>query len=426
MLLSSCVLIIAVALILLSANVLGTVQADPSSISYVVFTLHPEYASQHKGFFSIISALLGLGAMLGFIDIRKPLARIFFLFSFSVCSGIALKCLAFPAALSVASVQEDGDEPASVSVLFNWMTLYCVVSAYLATTAVFHALSSTSSEYYSRIALVLWTILPFSLVCYLVFKASWWPEAVSPADQITESIAGILWVACCIPVGILVCTSGAEIMKDYSSQPIERSVNGRGKNHARQSKTAVVSLYSAMVAIMYVTMSTFYTPHMPSRDVIIPLSTLLLALTRRGMLMNAKTHPIAISLLLSSLWWVLSSFHSLFIKGMGDTDVAEDAFAFRLWSFDDGNVSIWESPSPWMPLMNMVLLLLPIPVIYLSFLHRRGDSEDVIFILSVLSGLSVVAAQLWSIRLLAILGVVYGLWRCRQISTALTQSQRHI
>jgi hypothetical protein len=94
--------------------------------------------------------------------------------------------------------------------------------------------------------------------------------------------------------------------------------------------------------------------------------------------------------------------------------------------FSDADVSFWTSPSIWLPTINLALTLVPLPAIIFSFLRRKEDSEDVLFVLAILSALPVIGAQTTPVRLLGLVGAVYAAWRCYDIGQVNQKSNRLI
>jgi len=67
------------------------------------------------------------------------------------------------------------------------------------------------------------------------------------------------------------------------------------------------------------------------------------------------------------------------------------------------------------PALNVVLALLPLPAIASSFLRRKTDSEDMVFVLAIFSCVSILGAQCWSVRYLGMNGLMYAAYRCYEI-----------
>lgn len=94
--------------------------------------------------------------------------------------------------------------------------------------------------------------------------------------------------------------------------------------------------------------------------------------------------------------------------------------------FGAENVSFWNNDNLWYPSLHILLLLVPLPAIYLGYMRSKGDTEDVLFILALLSVLSVVGSGCSAVRLLGVSGVVFGSWRCYDIGQKQVSSNRLI
>ena len=76
--------------------------------------------------------------------------------------------------------------------------------------------------------------------------------------------------------------------------------------------------------------------------------------------------------------------------------------------------------------MNMALALVPLPAVALGYLRRKGESEDVLIILAVMSCLPIIAGQTSSVRYLGVLGGVWACWRCYDTGAIQKKSDRLI
>ena len=80
-------------------------------------------------------------------------------------------------------------------------------------------------------------------------------------------------------------------------------------------------------------------------------------------------------------------------------------------------MSFWSSGSPyhWVPLLNLALALVPLPAVFMAFRRSKADTEEMAFVLAVLSCVSVVGAQCWSVRYLGATGLIFADWRCYEV-----------
>jgi len=67
------------------------------------------------------------------------------------------------------------------------------------------------------------------------------------------------------------------------------------------------------------------------------------------------------------------------------------------------------------PALNIALAILPLPAIAVSFLRRKADTEEMVFVLAILSCVSIIGAQCWSVRYLGMNGLMYAAFRCYEV-----------
>jgi hypothetical protein len=73
------------------------------------------------------------------------------------------------------------------------------------------------------------------------------------------------------------------------------------------------------------------------------------------------------------------------------------------------------------------MLIVPLPGIALGVLRRKDDSsEELLFVLAIVSLLPIVGAQVNSIRYLGIVGSLFAAWRCYDIGLTQRNSDRLI
>jgi len=96
--------------------------------------------------------------------------------------------------------------------------------------------------------------------------------------------------------------------------------------------------------------------------------------------------------------------------------------------FKDEDISIWSSNTPyhWLPILNLLLALIPLPAIIVSYLRRKTDTEDMVFVLAILACVSIVGAQCWSVRYLGMSGLVFAAYRCWEIGAVHSVGNRLI
>jgi hypothetical protein len=222
-----------------------------------------------------------------------------------------------------------------------------------------------------------------------------------------ENFKGILWTAAVSNALIAISTRVAEV---------SREIRGLRRNG---DKSVGFSVSSASVCMMATVLSICWTveasilSHSVSSDLTVPLACLLLITTRRNM-MFPDIHPVALAAMAASSWWLMSALYSIFVKGFFHNN-GFSHFELNVGIFGEENVSFWSNDSMFQPLLNLLLTLVPLPAIALGFIRRKGESEDMLFILALLSSLTVIGASSSSVRLLGVMGVAFGGWRCYDV-----------
>lgn len=174
----------------------------------------------------------------------------------------------------------------------------------------------------------------------------------------------------------------------------------------------MICFISSLSCITWSALLTFSAGYNP--DWTIPLSTLVLLTVPKGRFFQ-NAHPFAVVLLASGLWWLTSGVYSIFLKGIGEPS-GIDAIVAKHIPYKDINISFWNQSSISLPVLNLVLLCIPVPPIILAYLRRHDESEDLMFMLSAFSCITLFGGQVWSIRLLGLVGAAYGLWWCYDLS----------
>lgn len=112
----------------------------------------------------------------------------------------------------------------------------------------------------------------------------------------------------------------------------------------------------------------------------------------------------------ASAWWLSSGFYSIFVSGFSaDWWSANEVFSFSEFRrssfagtglFPDEDVAIWTDGVSLMTVtVHFVLMFVPLPGLLLGLLYKRKeDSEEVFFVLAAASSLSIIGAQINSIR----------------------------
>ena len=117
-------------------------------------------------------------------------------------------------------------------------------------------------------------------------------------------------------------------------------------------------------------------------------------------------------------WWSISAAYATLLKGHSHD--AFHGYDGRNSLIGDYNVSIWNLNSPWLPLMNALMIFVPYPSIYYSTIKGNGSgmsnlpryydgpSEHMVFIMAIINALPIILSGIWSIRLMGLLGLCIG------------------
>ncbi len=384
-----------------------SIALDPTAPTYVVVSLDPLEADKHSGLFLILTALLIVGAVTAVLPLKRPLPRLVFLLCFTYCAGVSLHSWAFPVYLG---------ELAPDTGAFELPKLMSMVAVLLSTTTVIYGCVDTSVKSKSLMSVVFFAAASLPLACL-----GW-----SFMDgSLPRHAMGIIYVATLIHAGITVSIRTSEIFENHSfSFSANKSV--RGNQDKGSAVNVVVVVTSSALAFCWAIIACVGTGSVDA-DFGVPIASLVLACIQRGIFFD-DVHPILAPILASCFWWAMSAFYHIFLKGVDDGKFNIDGYDTRQRIFlPDADVSIWTAKPIWFAYLHAGLMLVPLPVIYMSAISRKKtDSEDLIFALAVLSLLSAIAGQIWSIRFLGLVGLALGMWRCNNIGQAQRISDRLI
>lgn len=394
--------------------------------------------SDHTGFFLLISVVLALSALLQVFPIMRPLPRLLYVIVFSFTCGMALLGWGFPATVGGQS-QADmllADGEVAPHFVTSLESIYCVVCGLFATSAVFHTLSN-SDVFVSKAIVGLWSLIPLLTLIFDVVSRK-------EGEDDTAAHEGYCWVAIVVAAGIGITVRYIDWFVELTSIPsvsLSSSSSAAAQLRHRstsssnlvKSKAAVIGTHCAHCVIVYTVLACALSVKL-NRDLLIPLSCLSLYCTRKGYTMVYQQLPVTVSVAMyTTVYWTLSALYSLLLKGYGGLAEYEylEGFSLSVGILRDENVSIWTAPSLWMPALNLALLACPLYVLYMSYqnVSRRhlsqtqthsqagnrraytSQTQDSLFVFTLLCLLSIVTSQLWSIRLLGLVSLVSG-FRC--------------
>ena len=410
-------------LALVATEALGplSISYDRSSSTYLVVSLHPELAQgDHSGLFLLVSAFLVVTALLGLFPIHRPIPRILFALSFSYCAAHAVLGLAFPASMGT-------DNPHNGAFDLPWVYSYvfCILSTSTALKAMAGIVSKktprTTESLTKNYVFIAWATAPLFALVWAVIE-----------DSMREHALGIMWVASSQFALTALSIRIRGIAAEFSPSKAQKESG----EIATDTNTLVICSCASIFSFAWGVLASMLSPHIPS-DLMIPSLSLLLLFTSSNIMLN-DVAALKLSCLFASGWWLASALYAILVKGLF---VGVDQFdAFHLSKggianglYGDGVVSFWLSTSTFTSVLNLVLAILPIPTIYLGSSNSNGKSissvqtsEDLLFVLSIASALSVILSSLWSIRLLGFMGMFLGFIRSGEISKSQQKSNRVI
>jgi hypothetical protein len=120
-----------------------------------------------------------------------------------------------------------------------------------------------------------------------------------------------------------------------------------------------------------------------------------------------------------------------FCRGYFSEDADPFAADFHVYSAgsflaDQKDLSVWESETLVTPLIQTVLLLLPLPAIAVASASDKQPSEEVLVVLGILCVLPLVLSGLNSVRLLGLVGIAFSCWQFYDSGKAQHESNRLI
>jgi hypothetical protein len=119
--------------------------------------------------------------------------------------------------------------------------------------------------------------------------------------------------------------------------------------------------------------------------------------------------------------------YCIFIDGFGSLEPRTEDFQESFGMFHNAPISFWSSSLPtWLIIVNFIEGLVPLPAVILSAMKRKNESEELVFVLAVLSLLPLVGSHANCIRFIGGVSTVYASWRCYEIGQKHSLSERII
>jgi len=379
LLISTFIMMLALLSLLVAADALGPIKLSQNASRLTVeFKFFPD-GNEDNGVYLIISFFLIALKILNVISIRKILSGLIFalVLSYTLSKGIIGF---FPNSQSIFRHND-----------VHLLWIYSISSTFLGCLIVL--IPKFSNPFILRCSFIMMEILPFITLSYVFYMG-----------KVHEYNMPIIWIAIGINSLLSIITRVIDVIKEIHKQ-----------SHSEKEMYSSISMISAFSGIFWTAILSL-TSYEVNSDIAIPLSFTLLLCIKQGLLFD-NIPPITICSIFSSLWWFFSGFYSIFFKGYYEVNYSKSIAK---------DISIWTSPTLWYPILNFILLLLPMPSIILGYLNRSNDTEDIHFVLSIVSSLSIIGSQCMVIRLLGIVGLIYSSKRCYDIGKRNKKSRRII
>jgi hypothetical protein len=354
----------------------------------------------------LLSLLLSFSAFAGVMPVRSLLPRLLFVAIFTFVSAKSLEQITFPDTVSETVVTVDGG-------LFGLPWLSCLALSFFGTSTVLNAAVSVpgSSGQWMTALLVACPFL--SLVWIAIEQADHYLAPLCFASSLTHIV-------------VAACSRVLEFSRQHDPVYLANSAAAKSSVPFTES----VCVISSCVGFLFGAIACWFSRHLVLFDFALPLLSLVFYTTGDGNVIPS-TPALGVVAIVSSLWWIVSAIYSLFLKGHDGLQFLQQ---FRSSStpflLDDVDASIWNGDDEvafrWITVLHIGLLLVALPGIILSFLRRRNESEDLMFVLAVVSLLSAILSQIWSIRLLGVVSALYAAWRCYDIGRNIRKGDQTI
>ena len=397
---------------MVAGNALGTLNItyDPSSPFMFSIQLLEDAIDgdgdnlDHGGIFAVLTAILGVASFLGLMPLKTVLQRLLYLFCFSYCGAMACFHWVFPeSAASHGSVVS-----LDVNAYFSFPWLLCLLSVFLSTSTVLHISSSGAGGGWM---LTLSASVPIAFTCIAVFTA-----------EHEHYLANTFFLNMGVQSATAVCSRIVDFSRQHDPSVVSSRANAN--NAASSSFAETVCMITSVLAFSFGVMHSLFSRHVIC-DFAVPALSVLLA--------TSKEFGWSMSGYISALYWTCSALYSFFIKDYNGLEFLHE-FATPLHGqkgiFADADLSIWsedlsQSGYAWLTWIHVLLLLMALGPIVMTYyrgsespLQGRGHSsqqrgqydgsDDLLFVLSIVAVVPILTAQLWSVRLLGVLGVTFG------------------
>ena len=348
--------------------------------------------SKNGSIFLILSILLIGSASLNIIPIKKAFYRLIFLLCFSYTMTQSLLSIAYPLNASNDTSEHEW---------FSYPFIHTLVLVILTTSSGLHSTLPKESSIGESIFLIVMIWIIVGIIFCTIY-------------DLPEQLDGTLWATIFTSTTIAIITRINEFIRHFTDPKITKSTS---------TATTICGLASVLTILSAIGLSLLGHNHLAS-DFLVPISSLILFTTKKNLFIP-NSWPGELSVITSIVWWILRSIYEIFINGYSIRSEIPNGFIENFGIFQNANVSIWTSTLPgWLIAVNILLMLLPLPAAIISFMNRKNESEEIIFVLAIMSMISLIGSQTNCIRFIGGITAIYASWRCYDISIKNSVSSR--
>lgn len=418
---------------MVAGNALGTLNItyEPSSPFLFTFQLLEDLAEggddavDHGGIFAVLTAVLTVASFLGLLPLKTGLQRVLYLLCFSYCCAMACFWWVFPESASGhrGVVTLDADS------FFTYPWLMCLLSVFFSTSTILNLSSVTGSGGAGGWMLTMSAAVPVAFTTF---------SAVSSDHE--RYLVDSFFLSMSVQGGMAVCSRLLALSKQHD--PSALSTRATASQAATAAFAETICMISSVLAFSFGFMHCLFSRHVIC-DFAVPVLSTVLA--------TSRDFGWGTSGGVSALYWTCSALYSLFVKDYSGLEFLHE-FATPIHNqrgiFADADLSYWsqelsEGGYAWLTWMHLLLLGMALGPIVMTALRggsaaasarghsfqQRGQndgSDDILFVLSVIAIIPLITAQIWSIRLLGLLGVVFGVCNAYAFNRRQTMSDNVI
>lgn len=374
-----------------------TLRYDTSSPLLVSLQLHPDInhaAVDRTVVYMFLAFGIAIAGTINLVNVQKPLMRLFFVAALTFCSGQALHGWCFPV---TAGVVLDNN-----AVWYLW--IYSFGMAFFTITTCMHTIAvKAAASGTGSVLLICNVVCPFVILAVdFFFTSGFHSMTVCVSTSVVFGIEAI--------VTRLAIVSHQQALRKRASHKEEFYFGD------------TVGSVAALVCFVFAVVSSGANAESKA-DFVIPAASLVF-LTLRSDDDRDAVDPKKVVPLICCVWWSLSAFYAILLKGGGENVDIFAAYVMKNsghWFLYEGDISIWSEDNILIALMHLGLMILTLPSIFLAHMNSKV-SEDAMFVLAILSVLPVILSFVWSVRLLGVAGALFGAWSCYSASAAQRKS----